>query len=145
MKHSDNPETLPSENEIMSNENTTAVIETSTTAEAKPAKGKKTRTVDYTRTDKKPHSFRYKRGSAFTARAGAIALAKESDGALVIGPLPTGVEAQADAEKFETGTLKLVSVKKRPNGKCAITFEGDNGIQVIAYDARAARAALRSA
>jgi hypothetical protein len=131
------------ERKIMSNENSTET--TATTTETKAAKGKKTRTVDYTRTDKKPHSFRYKRGSAFTARAGAIALAKESDGALVIGPLPTGVEAQADAEKFETGTLKLVSVKKRPNGKCAITFESDTGAQVIAYDARAARAALRSA
>jgi hypothetical protein len=124
----------------MSNENTTTTTTTETAA-----KGKKTRTVDYTRTDKKPHSFRYKRGSAFTARAGAVSLAKESDGALVIGPLPTGVEAQADAEKFEAGTLKLVSVKKRPNGKCAITFESDTGAQVIAYDARAARAALRSA
>lgn len=127
----------------MSNENTTET--TITTNEPKAAKGKKTRTVDYTRTDKKPHSFRYKRGSAFTVRAGAVALAKEADGALVIGPLPTGVEAVADAEKFESGTLKLVSVKKRPNGKCAITFESDNGAQVIAYDARAARAALRSA
>jgi hypothetical protein len=55
-----------------------------------------------------------------------------------------GIEAQTDAEKFEGGTLKLVSVKKRPNGKCAITFESDTGAQVIAYDARAARAALRS-
>lgn len=127
----------------MNTENNTETV--TTTSEPKAAKGKKTRTVDYTRTDKKPHSFRYKRGSAFTARSGAIALAKESDGALVIGPLPTGVEAQADAEKFESGTLKLVSVKKRPNGKCAITFESDSGAQVIAYDARAARAALRSA
>jgi hypothetical protein len=125
----------------MSNENTTET----TTPETTATKGKKTRTVDYTRTDKKPHSFRYKRGSAFAPRAGAVMLAKESDGALVIGPLPTGVEAQADAESFATGTLKLVSVKKRPNGKCAITFEGDDGKQVIAYDARAARAALRSA
>ncbi len=127
----------------MSNETTTETTITETTATA--TKGKKTRTVDYTRTDKKPHSFRYKRGSAFAPRAGAVMLAKESDGALVIGPLPTGVEAQADAESFATGTLKLVSVKKRPNGKCAITFEGDDGKQVIAYDARAARAALRSA
>lgn len=126
----------------MNNENTTAIA---TATETTTAKGKKTRTVDYTRTDKKPHSFRYKRGSTFTVRAGAVTLAKESDGALVIGPLPTGVEAQADAEKFEGGTLKLVSVKKRANGKQAITFEGENGIQVIAYDARAARAALRSA
>jgi len=131
----------------MSNSNET--IETTTESIATivetAAKGKKTRTVDYTRTDKKPHSFRYKRGSAFAPRMGAVMLAKESDGALVIGPLPTGVEAQADAEKFEAGTLKLVSVKKRPNGKCAITFESDTGAQVIAYDARAARAALRSA
>jgi hypothetical protein len=130
----------------MSNE----TIETSTDSiativEATATKGKKTRTVDYTRTDKKPHSFRYKRGSAFAPRMGAVMLAKESDGALVIGPLPTGVEAQADAEAFTTGTLKLVSVKKRPNGKIAITFESDTGAQVIAYDARAARAALRSA
>lgn len=129
----------------MSNENTTTETTIATVTETKAAKGKKTRTVDYTRTDKKPHSFRYKRGSAFSPRAGAVMLAKESDGALVIGPLPTGVEATADAEKFESGTLKLVSVKKRPNGKCAITFESDTGAQVIAYDARAARAALRSA
>jgi hypothetical protein len=117
-----------------------AVIETAPTV-----KGKKTRTVDYTRTNKKPHSFRYKRGSAFAPRGGALVLSKESDGALVIGPLPVGVEAQVDSEKFEAGTLKLVSVKKRPNGKCAITFESSTGAQVIAYDARAARAALRSA
>ena len=129
----------------MSNENSTETTTTETTTETKAAKGKKTRTVDYTRTDKKPHSFRYKRGSAFSPRAGAVMLAKESDGALVIGPLPSGVEAQADAEKFESGTLKLVSVKKRPNGKCAITFESDTGAQVIAYDARSARGALRSA
>ena len=128
----------------MSNENTTIETTIATVTETKPAKSKKTRMVDYTRTDKKPHSFRYKRGSAFSPRAGAVMLAKESDGALVIGPLPTGVEAQADAEKFESGTLKLISVKKRPNGKCAITFESDTGAQVIAYDARAARAALRS-
>lgn len=132
----------------MSNSNETLETTTdsiATIVETATAKGKKTRTVDYTRTDKKPHSFRYKRGSAFAPRTGAVMLSKESDGALVIGPLPTGVEAQADAEKFEAGTLKLVSVKKRPNGKCAITFESDTGAQVIAYDARAARAALRSA
>lgn len=118
---------------------------TATTAETTATKGKKTRTVDYTRTDKKPHSFRYKRGSAFAPRSGIVMLAKESDGALVIGPLPTGVEATADAEKFESGQLKLISVKKRPNGKCAITFESDTLGTVVAYDARAARAALRSA
>ncbi len=130
----------------MSNETIETTTDTiATIVETTAAKGKKTRTVDYTRTDKKPHSFRYKRGSAFAPRMGAVMLAKESDGALVIGPLPTGVEAQADAEAFSSGVLKLVSVKKRPNGKCAITFEGDDGKQVIAYDARAARAALRSA
>jgi hypothetical protein len=127
----------------MNNENMT-VVDSNETSTVAPAKSKKTRTVNYERTNKKPHSFRYKRGSAFAPRAGAVMLAKESDGALVIGPLPMGIEAQTDAEKFEGGTLKLVSVKKRPNGKCAITFESDTGAQVIAYDARAARAALRS-
>ncbi len=107
-------------------------------------KTKKTRTVDYSRTDKTPHSFRYKRGSAFTTRSAEVCLSKESDGAFVIGPLPNGVEAEANAGKLEGGTLKLTSVKKRPNGKIAITFESDTGAQIIAYDARAARAALRT-
>lgn len=121
-------------------------IENKTNETTTPAASKKkTRTVDYTRTDKKPHSFRYKRGSVFTARSGAISLAKESDGALVIGPLPQGTEATADAANFSAGQLKLVSVKKRPNGKTAITFESSELGTVVAYDARAARAALRSA
>jgi len=106
------------------------------------AKAKKTRTVDYTRTDKRPHSFRYKRGSTFVARAGAINLSKESDGALVIGPATDG--AQADAAQLENGTLELISVKKRPNGKTAIAFKHPDLGEVVAYDARAARAALRA-
>lgn len=105
-------------------------------------KGKKTRTVDYTRTDKRPHSFRYKRGSTFVARAGAVALSKEADGALVIGPATDG--AQADAAKLENGTLELVSVKKRPNGKTAIAFKHPELGEIVAYDARAARSALRA-
>lgn len=113
------------------------------TAETPAAKAKKTRTVDYTRTDKRPHSFRYKRGSTFVARAGAVNLSKESDGALVIGPATDG--ATADAAKLETGTLELVSVKKRPNGKTAIAFKRvEDGAEIVAYDARAARAALRA-
>lgn len=112
-------------------------------AEAPAAKSKKTRTVDYTRTDKRPHSFRYKRGSTFVARSGAVNLSKESDGALVIGPATEG--ATADAAKLEQGTLELVSVKKRPNGKTAIAFKRvEDGAEIVAYDARAARAALRA-
>lgn len=108
----------------------------------KGAKAKKTRTVDYTRTDKRPHSFRYKRGSTFVTRSGAVALSKESDGALVIGPATDG--AATDAAKLEAGTLELVSVKKRPNGKTAIAFKHPELGEVVAYDARAARAALRA-
>lgn len=137
-----NTDNLTSETESAVETSATAIIVETSTEEAK---ARKTRTVDYTRTNKKPHSFRYKRGSTFAPRAGAVILAKESDGALVIGPFPSDVTVEADAGKFESGTLKLVSVKKRPNGKCAITFESDTGAQVIAYDARAARAALRSA
>lgn len=106
------------------------------------AKSKKTRTVDYTRTDKRPHSFRYKRGSTFVPRAGAVVLSKESDGCLVIGPATDG--AQAEAANLEAGTLELVSVKKRPNGKTAIAFKHPELGEVVAYDARAARAALRA-
>lgn len=108
----------------------------------KPAKAKKTRTVDYTRTDKRPHSFRYKRGSTFVTRSGAVALSKESDGALVIGPATDG--AEQNAANLEAGTLELVSVKKRPNGKTAIAFKHPELGEVVAYDARAARAALRA-
>jgi len=111
-------------------------------AEQPAAKAKKTRTVDYTRTDKRPHSFRYKRATTFVTRAGAVSLSKESDGALVIGPASDG--AQADAAKLENGTLELVSVKKRPNGKTAIAFKHPDLGEVVAYDARAARAALRA-
>jgi hypothetical protein len=107
-------------------------------------KAKKTRTVDYTRTDKRVHSFRYKRGSTFAPRGGAVVLSKEADGSLVIGPIPAGVEATPEAAKFESGQLKLVSVKKRPNGRQAITFESSELGTVVAYDARSARAALRS-
>lgn len=111
-------------------------------AEKPEAKSKKTRTVDYTRTDKRPHSFRYKRGSTFVPRAGAVVLSKESDGCLVIGPATDG--AQAEAANLEAGTLELVSVKKRPNGKTAIAFKHPELGEVVAYDARAARAALRA-
>lgn len=107
------------------------------------AKTKKTRTVDYTRTDKKPHSFRYKRGTTFVNRGGVVNLTKESDGVLVIGPAADGT-AQSDAARLENGTLELVSVKKRPNGKTAIAFKHSELGDVVAYDARAARAALRA-
>lgn len=110
---------------------------------AAQAKSKKTRTVDYTRTDKRPHSFRYKRGSTFVLRGGPVKLSKESDGALVLGPAPDG--AQAEATQLEGGTLELVSVKKRPNGKTAIAFKRvEDGAVIVAYDARAPRAALRA-
>lgn len=105
-------------------------------------KARKTRTVDYTRTDKRPHSFRYKRGSMFVTRAGAVSLSKESDGVLVIGPASDG--ATADAVSLEEGTLELVSVKKRPNNKTAIAFKHPDLGEIVAYDARAARAALRA-
>jgi hypothetical protein len=117
--------------------NQAAVAETSVT------KSKKTRTVDYTRTDKRPHSFRYKRGSIFVARSGAVNLSKEPDGALVIGPATEG--ATTDAQKLEQETLELVSVKRRPNGKTAIAFKRiEDGAEIVVYDARAARAALRA-
>lgn len=111
-------------------------------AEKPATKAKKTRTVDYTRTDKRPHSFRYKRGTTFSPRAGAVALSKESDGALVIGPATDG--AETGAAQLENGTLELVSVKKRPNGKTAIAFKHPDLGEVVAYDARSARAALRA-
>jgi hypothetical protein len=104
-------------------------------------KAKKTRTVDYTRTDKRPHSFRYKRHTQFVVRQGAVTLSKEADGVLVIGPASDGAEAAA--AQLEAGTLELVSVKKRPNNKTAIAFKHPELGEVIAYDARAARAALR--
>lgn len=109
---------------------------------SEPAKARKTRTVDYTRTNKKPHSFRYKRASTFVPRSGPVSLAKEADGAFVIGPAPEGSEA--DAASLESGQLVLVSVKKRPNSKTAITFTHPELGTVIAYDARSARAALRA-
>lgn len=105
-------------------------------------KAKKTRTVDYTRTDKRPHSFRYKRHSTFVVRSGAVTLSKDADGAFVIGPAFEG--STADAGTLEAGQLELVSVKKRPNGKCAIAFSHPDLGTVVAYDARAARAALRA-
>ena len=114
----------------------------SNNAETTETKAKKTRTVDYTRTDKCPHSFRYKRHSTFVARDGAVTLSKDADGAFVIGPAPEG--STADAGKLEAGTLELVSVKKRPNGKTAIAFKHAELGTVIAYDARSARAALRA-
>lgn len=116
--------------------------ETLPAPDEKPAKAKKTRTVDYTRTDKRPHSFRYKRGSTFVPRAGAVTLSKEADGVLVIGPASDG--AQADAAKLEAGELELVSVKKRGNNKTAIAFKHPELGEIVAYDARAARSALRA-
>ena len=137
-------ENLDHGEEAMTTQNlTSATTETMTTetAAAEP-KAKKTRTVDYTRTDKKPHSFRYKRHSTFVARAGAVSLSKDADGAFVIGPAPEGSEA--DAAQLTTGQLELISVKKRPNGKTAIAFKHADLGMVVAYDARAARAALRA-
>lgn len=105
-------------------------------------KARKSRAVDYTRTDKRPHSFRYKRGSTFVPRAGAVALSKEADGAFVIGVAPEG--ATADAATLDGGQLELVSIKKRPNGKTAIAFKHPELGNVVAYDARSARSALRA-
>lgn len=107
----------------------------------KPAKAKKTRTVDYTRTDKRPHSFRYKRHTQFVPRSGPLALAKDTDGALIIGQTKEAVEGET--VKLDAGVLELVSVKKRPNGKTAITFKHNELGEVVCYDARDARAALR--
>jgi len=107
-----------------------------------PPKAKRGRTVDYTRTDKRPHSFRYKRHSTFVARAGAVSLSKDADGSLVIGPAPEG--STADAARFEAGQLELVSVKKRPNGKTAIAFKHPELGDVVSYDARSCRAVLRA-
>lgn len=105
---------------------------------------KRTRVIDYERTDKKPHSFRYKRGTNFVARVPAnTVMAKETDGVFVIGPLPSGVVAESDAAKLEDDQLQLVAIKKRPCGKPAVTFKRSDGATVVAYDARAARAALR--
>ena len=126
----------------MNEENTTKEASTTenTTAAKKP---KKTRTVDYTRTDRDPHSFRYKRGTSFGARAGSVTLDKENDGVFVIGPTPNGVDTTKAAATISVEQLQLVSVKKRPNGKKAITFDSPIG-QVVVYDARAARASLRT-
>lgn len=110
-------------------------------AAEKPAKAKKTRTVDYTRTDKRPHSFRYKRHTQFVPRSGPIACAKDTDGALIIGQAKD--TAESELVRLETGVLELVSVKKRPNGKTAITFKHNELGEVVCYDARDARAALR--
>lgn len=115
---------------------------TATAPAATEPKAKKTRTVDYTRTDKRPHSFRYKRHSTFVARSGAVTLSKDADGAFVIGPAPEG--SVANAGELLAGQLELVSVKKRPNGKTAIAFSHPELGTVVAYDARAARAALRA-
>jgi hypothetical protein len=128
------------------NQNLTSQDPAETTAEVPSADGiktstKKTRTVDYTRTDKRPHSFRYKRHSTFVARSGAVTLSKDADGAFVIGPAPEG--STAEAGQLTAGQLELVSVKKRPNGKTAIAFKHAELGEVVAYDARAARAALR--
>ncbi len=131
--------------EIRSNAITTPAPtdDTEATVEVASAtpKERKARTVDYTRTDKRPHSFRYKRGSQFVPRVGAVSLSKDSDGAFVIGTAPEG--STADAGKLETGTLELVSVKKRPNGKTAIAFKHSELGTVVAYDARSARSALK--
>ena len=62
---------------------TTATPTVEAAAAAETTKGKKTRTVDYTRTDKRPHSFRYKRHSTFVVRSGAVSLSKDADGAFV--------------------------------------------------------------
>lgn len=126
----------------MSQNLTSPTTETTNTETAAEPKAKKTRTVDYTRTDKRPHSFRYKRHSTFVARNGAVNLSKDADGAFVIGPAPEG--STADAAQLTAGQLELVSVKKRPNGKTAIAFKHAELGDVVAYDARAARAALRA-
>jgi len=121
---------------------TVLTSETVPAATSVPAKkAKQTRTVDYVRTDKRPHSFRYKRGSTFVARSAPVSLSREADGTLVIGPAPEG--SAAAAETFEAGQLELVSVKKRANGKTAIVFKHATLGNVVSYDARAPRASLR--
>lgn len=117
-------------------------LESNTSTTTVESKAKKSRAVDYTRTDKRPHSFRYKRHSTFVARGEAISLSKEPDGTLVIGPAP--MDSTPDAARLESGTLELVSVKKRPNGKTAIAFKHPTLGEVVAYDARSARSALRA-
>ena len=103
---------------------------------------KKGRVVDYSRTDKTPHSFRYKRHSTFVPRDGvATSLSKDSDGAYVIGPAP--VDAQPEAATLAGGSLELVQIRKRPNGQSAIAFKHAELGTVVAYDARSARAALK--
>ncbi len=120
----------------------TSTTPTDTVETATDPKTKKTRTVDYTRTNKQPHSFRYKRHSTFVARGEAVNLSKEPDGTFVIGPAPEG--STANAGKLEAGQLELVSVKKRPNGKTAIAFKHPTLGDVVSYDARSARSALRA-
>ena len=100
------------------------------------------RTVDYGRTDKRPHSFRYKRGTTFVPREGEVKLAREADGVLVIGP--SAGDSTPEAATYEGGQVKLVAVKKRANGKQAITFEHETLGTIVAYDARSARAVLRA-
>lgn len=104
------------------------------------------RAIDYDRTNKSPHSFRYKRGHAFVTKAecvGTTALSRDVDGALVVGPAPTG--STADVAILEAGQVELVSVRKRPNGRTGITFKHSTMGEIVAYDARTARSVLRSA
>ena len=130
------------DNNMTQSLNSETTVETTAATTTPDPKAKKTRTVDYTRTDKRPHSFRYKRHSTFVARAGAVTLSKEADGAFVIGPAPEG--SMAEAGQLVAGQLELVSVKKRPNGKTAIAFKHPELGEVVVYDARAARAAMRA-
>ncbi len=111
-------------------------------AEASTTDEKKGRVVDYSRTDKTPHSFRYKRHSTFVPRDGvATSLSKDADGAYVIGPAPK--DAEPEAATLSGGSLELVQIRKRPNGQSAIAFKHPDLGTVVAYDARSARAALK--
>lgn len=126
---------------------TTATTITTTPGpnDAKAPVGKTSgRQIDYKDTDKKPHSFRYKRGSEFLPRSGAVSVSKENDGTLVIGPTPPGVDVTSDESVQLNEQVKLVAIRKRPCGKAAVTFQDASGRQIVAYDARAARAALKS-
>lgn len=103
----------------------------------------KAKGTDYQRTDKRPHSFRYKRGTRFVPREGAVQLARESDGTLVIGPTPDDGATQ-EAATLDGGQLELHVIRKRPNGKAAISFRHETLGEVVAYDARSARSKLRA-
>lgn len=115
-----------------------------TQATASKDKPRRTRVVPYERTNKQPHSYRYKRGSTFVARAPKLTLTKEPDGKYVIGPTPRGVDSEPTLDNLEDDELELEAIKKMENGKQAIKFKSKKLGTVVAYDARSAREALRT-